>query len=513
MTAPHVPGVPGVPVSKWCVAANVPIPGLPGAAEADLGAVRLYVRGPAGAVLPAAGSSVVLDVRTLTAAAPGSSDADTDDGAVPADTPADAHVAAHAAAHATTIAVTGDTVTVRVSALNENPVYYAANRLRGRFAYFTDLLLAPLVLPALGLPVRVAGRATGAGHEGGTLVAGVDRLRHATVSRTSRTGRAGGGHWSTTVTELADPLAAHRTPHRDDPLAAGEAQLDALAAEIAAVAAAAPDSTRYATLLSGGIDSGTVTYLAATGGLPVTPYSVATPWGDELADAAELCDHLGIALTPIRLTEEQIVGSIPEAVRWLGSAEAEVVEVALTATCVQRLAAVPADRLLLTGYGSDLVNAGLFRPYGHRDELIDQVLESVDRTRRSNELSNRMPLAYGTTTRHPFWSWPVMRTALETAPECKVRDGREKFHLRTAMARRVPEAVAWRRKIAVHPGGGLQQGVANRLEKETGGADRGALYEACFAELLADAGEGRLDPPTDPWELFGRAVRRAGDSG
>jgi asparagine synthetase B (glutamine-hydrolysing) len=128
-----------------------------------------------------------------------------------------------------------------------------------------------------------------------------------------------------------------------------------------------------ATLLSGGIDSGTVTYLAATGGLPVTPYSVATPWGDELADAAELSDHLGVALTPIRLTEEQIVGSIPEAVRRLGSAD--------------------------------------------------------------------------------------------------------------------------------------------RLEKETGGTDRGALYEACFAELLADAGEGRLEPPTDPWELLERAVRRVGAVG
>ncbi|WBO64094.1 asparagine synthase-related protein [Streptomyces camelliae] len=163
--------------------------------------------------------------------------------------------------------------------------------------------------------------------------------------------------------------------------------------------------------------------------------------------------------------------------------------------------------MLLTGYGSDLINAGLYRPFDHRDELIDQCLTAVDRTRRSNELSNRMPLAYGTTTHHPFWARPVMRTALDTAPECKVREGREKHHLRTAMGTRLPEPIAWRKKIAVRHGGGLQQGVIRRLERDTGTADRERLYRACFAELLDRAAEGALEP-ADPWSVLDGAVRR-----
>ncbi|WBO64095.1 asparagine synthase-related protein [Streptomyces camelliae] len=148
----------------------------------------------------------------------------------------------------------------------------------------------------------------------------------------------------TETRDEADPLAAFRAPRREDPLAAGEAQIEALTEEIRRIDAATPEGTGYATLLSGGIDSGTVTYLAATSGLSVTPYSVATPWGDELADAAELCAELGIALEPVELAEGQIIASIPEAVRRLGGTEPEVVEVALTATSVQRLRTSPPRR-------------------------------------------------------------------------------------------------------------------------------------------------------------------------
>ncbi|AXI78868.1 asparagine synthase C-terminal domain-containing protein [Peterkaempfera bronchialis] len=457
---------------------NAPVMELASLAQhAELGDLRVYYRGPEGTALPD-DLPIVLDVRTLRAHPDG-----------PADAPG------------STLHIDADAVTVRISALNEDPVYYAANRLRGRFAYFTDLLLAPLVLPALGLAVEAAGDAPA--HQRGTLLRAVERLRHSTVSRIRRSG----GGWLADTADEHDPLGDFRMPHRADPLAAGEAQLEALATEIARIHAAAPDGTGYATLLSGGIDSGTVTYLAATGGLPVTPYSVGTPWGDELDDAAELCAELGIGLHPVHLSEDEIIASIPEAVRWLGAADPEVVEVTLTATSVQRLGAVPTDRVLLTGYGSDLINAGLYRPFEHGDDLIDQVLASVDRTRLTGELSNRMPLAYGTATHHPFWSWPVIRTALETAPECKVRGGREKYHLRTAMAARLPEPIAWRRKIAVHHGGGLQRGVMSRLEKETGTPRRELLYRACFAELLDRAAEGELEP-TDPWLLFERAVRR-----
>lgn len=469
------------PISRWCAVTDTPCPGLQRLGQyLDLDGLHVYYRGPDGSRLGPDGP-IELDLRTLLA---------------PADRDADEP--------RSTLRIGEHEITIRISALNTDPVYAVADRRRGHFAYFTDLFLAPLLLCALGQPVDVADGPVD--HPRGTRLRGVDRLLYDSVTTVRREAGQPGSRWTISQAEEPDPLGEFLAPHRNDPAAAGLAQIEALAGRLARIKAADPGSG-FATLLSGGIDSGTVTCLAVEAGLSVAPYSIGTPWGDEFGDAAELCAHLGIELHPVRLSAEEIIASIPETVRWLGTAEAESVEVALTATCVQRLGIVPAGLHLLTGYGSDLINAGLYRPFDDPAELIGQVLGAVDRTRLSNELSNQLALAYSAEVDHPFWSWPVMRVALETAPECKVRDGREKFHLRTAMQGRVPEAIAWRRKIAVHHGGGLQQGVARWLEQETGVTDRAALYRACFAELAEAAQTGALEP-ADPWPLFERTVRR-----
>ncbi|WP_420871024.1 hypothetical protein [Micromonospora endophytica] len=41
--------------------------------------------------------------------------------------------------------------------------------------------------------------------------------------------------------------------------------------------------------------------------------------------------------------------------------------------------------------------------------------------------------------------------------------GREKHHLRLAVSDHLPHRIAWRRKVAVHHGGGLQAGVIKLL--------------------------------------------------
>jgi asparagine synthetase B (glutamine-hydrolysing) len=468
-----------MPQSKWIVVSNCRIPEIETqAVHHGVGEFHIYHRGLAGRIpmIP----PFEFDVRQLTVE------------------PENHHLpSSHLA---TRIRVDEDSIVVMTSLLNEDPVYAAVHRTAHRLAYFTDLFLAPLVLPALGLPAEL--REGPLGDEETTLVNDVRRLSYGKVQETRRTRRG----WVWRSVQGNDALIDRRPPRRHNAMTAGKAQLVALAQEIDRIARERPEA-RYATLLSGGIDSGTVTYLTAARGLPVTPYTVGTPWGDEFDDAGELCDFLGLELATVRLEEEDIIASIPDAVRWLAVTSAEVVEVALTATAVYRLGIVDDRRVLLTGYGSDLINAGLYTPHTDPAELIDQVITGIHLTRFTNELSNRMPLAFGMQTFHPFWTWPVMRVALDTAPECKVRDGREKYHLRVAMNTHVPHPIAWRRKIAVHHGGGLQDGVTRRLERDTGQRDRELFYRSCFAELLALASKGELEP-TDPRSLYECAVSR-----
>ena len=455
--------------STWFAATNCRVPQLEGtASHLELGRLHLYYQGLDFPSSPLGWYTI--DVRTMQ---------------VDASTPP---AVTGPSVGPTTVTVGEDMVAVSCSAFNTDPVFAAVERTTGRFAYFTDLFLAPLVVPALGIPLMLRG----AGEEPRgeeTLVREVRRISYSTVQET-RYSRRG---WETRFGQAIDLLSRFRKPTRHDPMKAGLDQIAALEDVLGAIAAGAPEGARYSTLLSGGIDSGAVTFLAHEAGMAVDPCSVGTPWGDEFDDAQELCDYAGLSLTRAELGEEDFVDAVPEAVRWLGHATPEVVEVALTAVAVHRAGVLPAGQTLLTGYGSDLINAGLFSPFETDRELAEQTVQAVHRTRFSDELSSRMGLAYNRMIHHPFWEWPVMRVALETAPGCKVREGREKYHLRKAINTRLPYEIAWRRKIAVHHGGGLQDGIARRLAADTGGSDRGRVYHACFAALMASAGENGLD--------------------
>ena len=471
--------------TRWFAAANCDLPGLAASGTSyRAGEVRVHTNGLS--VGPPPMPPYEIDVRAM-AITP------TAEGSHPT-TPSTA----------TSIRVDEDGVLVRASILNENAVYVAINRRRERWAFFTDLFLAPLLLPALDLPVELRDGEPDYG-AGQTLLRHVERVPHAAVHEARRL-RHG---WTLRTVQPTDPLWRLRRPGRTNALEAGEAQLRALEEEIGAVARR-HRGARVATLLSGGIDSGTVTYLATKQGLPVTPYSAGTPWGDEFDDAAELTGHLGLPLHTVALDEERIIAAIPRAIRGLGVHTAEVVEVALTATALLHGDEIPRADVLLTGYGSDLINAGLYRPFEAPEELIEQTLSAIHGTRFSNELSNLLPMSTGRAVYHPFWAWPVMRVALDTAPRCKVHGGREKYHLRLAMSKRVPERIAWRTKVAVHHGGALQEGVAKLLAARAPGVRRQDVYRSCFGVLLQLAGEGNPDgwDPMDVYEAGIAAVSR-----
>jgi hypothetical protein len=75
----------------------------------------------------------------------------------------------------------------------------------------------------------------------------------------------------------------------------------------------------------------------------------------------------------------------------------------------------------------------------------------------------------------------VVETALAIHPRCKYGT-RETEHLRTALAPHVPAPVAWRRKIALHHGTGLESGLSAYFG---GAVGKARFYAEVFAELAA----------------------------
>ncbi|MDI1463745.1 asparagine synthase-related protein [Catellatospora sp. KI3] len=395
----------------------------------------------------------------------------------------------------TGVEVDADGFTATASPLNEIPLYLVNDRFHGRVLVCSDVFVAGSAAAAWGLPQATGDRAA-IHREGSTALHGVRRLAPGSVTRVRRLGSG----WAVDSSDQADPLDAALAPTLTDPVAAGDAFVSALAD---AVRVYTDPGAPVATMLSEGIDSGAVTTLAHRAGLRVTAYSAGTPWGDEYAGAAELAGHLGIAHRRIDLTAAELIGAVPEVIRVLGHAHPEKVDIAVTAVALLRRGAV-VEPQVLTGYGSDLLNLGL--PVSTRDpaELIGIIREGIDDTRYSGELTTVFATARGKRLLHPYWHPDVVATALAVHPHCKVDGGREKAYFRAAMARQLPEPIAWRRKVAVHHGGGLQRG----LNACFGGAQAKAeAYLDCFDTVAARV---RIDPlGADHSDAVARLLARA----
>jgi asparagine synthetase B (glutamine-hydrolysing) len=278
-----------------------------------------------------------------------------------------------------------------------------------------------------------------------------------------------------------DPLLHAGTPTVTDPATAARMLLGTLTA---ALEEATAPGTSAAVLLSGGIDSGTVTTLAHRLGRDVHAFTAGSPWGSESAEAAELAEFLGIPHTSLDLSAGELIRAVPQAISILGTAAPEKVDIALTVVALLRTGLV-GPKVVLTGYGSDLINLGLpVSPGQDRAALLDGLIDGVDETRYSGELTPLLGLTFGKVLVHPFWHPRVLSAAFAADPLCKVSGGREKGHLRAAMAGLVPPWVAWREKMAMHHGSGPQ----GRLDRLFGGPDRkAAAYRACFREIAAQA--------------------------
>ncbi len=410
---------------------------------------------------------------------------------------------AHNIADVTHICISTSQVSVHTSLLNATPVFLALDHQGAWFVLGTDLVITAVALQTLsGHPLPLL---PGAGVVRGSAssVEGIQRFEHAT----SLSLYVEQERWRTSIIRHPDTLLVPKF-HQEvltDPTVAGEAQLNALTC---AITESITGFSRSAVFVSGGVDSGLVAAIASNSSIPLTAYTIGTPWGNEFEHATELADALKVPLIKITLSEEELLAALPETIRALGHAEPEVVDIALTFTAFFR-GRYAQESLILTGYGSDLINSGMSTG-GKAPENIDkQVIDVIHQTRYSSEFSTVVARAYGYTLIHPFWDLRVMEVALRTSGKAKIAGGREKGHLRTIASTLLPQVVAWRSKTAIHHGNGLAIGLGNKIENSTGRkVNKASFYRSLLAELIDAA---CIDPflSVVPLEMYERAVSTA----
>lgn len=292
-----------------------------------------------------------------------------------------------------------------------------------------------------------------------------------------------------------DPIESGWHPTICDSRTAGTRLLDALKASVAALTSS--DDAPPAVLLSGGVDSAALAWTAHELGLAPIAYSIGTAWGDEHDEAAELASHCGITHRHIDLTLDELLGAVRPSIRQLGHADPDVVDGILNVVAALRSGQIE-ETTVLTGWGSDILNAGLLDRQSSAVDTIRSLLTTLRRTQFSSAFSGLTAGACGYRLRHPYWHRFVVEASLAIDPSCKYGP-REKQHLRSAMELHVPASVAWRKKVALHHGTGVELGLSAHF----GGAREKALvYTEVFADLASRSVPELLDELGSPGRLI-----------
>ncbi|MFF5725070.1 asparagine synthase C-terminal domain-containing protein [[Kitasatospora] papulosa] len=290
-----------------------------------------------------------------------------------------------------------------------------------------------------------------------------------------------------------DPVSVHRVAHLPDLATVTDADQavrtvrTVLGASVARLAAGADE---IAVSLSGGVDSSTVAALAVleAGSSAVRTYTVGTPYGDEFAQAAWLADRLGTKHEEVHFGPEQLAAMLPGMIRALETWDLLTLQIAAPACFLQGHIAADRSQVLLSGYGADLLFAGLGGT-GGEDAVEGAVVAQTRATARSNEFHPAFADARHTSVRHPYWTREVMAAALDIRGRLKVRDGEAKWVLRSAAADVLPAEVAWRPKRGIHEGTAMSHMFAAALGSADPAVQAGRLYEIA-TEVFRSGGPG-----------------------
>ncbi|AEW99096.1 asparagine synthase C-terminal domain-containing protein [Streptantibioticus cattleyicolor] len=280
----------------------------------------------------------------------------------------------------------------------------------------------------------------------------------------------------------------HRLPARPtetDPERAVTAVRDALTH---AVGRLATGLTEAGVMLSGGVDSSSVAALAAREVTSLSTYTVGTPFGDEFAQAAWFAERLGSKHHELVFEPEQLTALLPEMIRSLETWDLLTLQIAAPACFLLGHIATGARQVMLSGYGADLIFAGLGGT-GTETRIERSVAAQTAATAVSNEFNPAYADARDVVVRYPYWTREVMSTALGIRGRLKVRPDTAKWVLRSAVTGILPDEVAWRPKRGIHEGTAMSRMFAAALGSDDRHTQARRLYEMA-TEVFRDTAAG-----------------------
>ena len=371
-------------------------------------------------------------------------------------------------------------IDIITSTPNLECIYYFIDRKQNRFAIFNEFLLAGVVLNQLG--VNIVYDYDKNQTSGETIVNGIGIFHPSKAYRLS----CDASGLSLTCEDLPDYLNESNSFPYADLNESGDMiwnlLLESIKKEINL-----KEGHRYASLLSSGVDSGAVSFIAARHNIIKSTYSIGSLWGDEFEGAQKLAELLGLQFVPITLTQNNILEGLCHAISWMGTSNKTIIDINVSFQCFFKNPSVNHD-VFFTGYGNDLINGGLYTTIDSNEQFQKNILNDIKKTRYSNEFSNRCASFYNKRLVHPYWDRRLIQDALKIHPSLKVKNGREKFFFRKKYEEYVPYELAWKEKKAVHTGGGLEAGTNEMIDRITGMCNsKQVFYNKLFEHIFNDS--------------------------
>lgn len=207
----------------------------------------------------------------------------------------------------------------------------------------------------------------------------------------------------------------------------------------------------FAVLLSGGVDSSTVTALCKEQAGHFHTISMGTESSNEFAFASIVAKHVDSTHHELTLSDELVIEGIVSAIYENEIFDGLSAEIHAPLHHLYAYASRFAKKLI-TGYGADLLFGGTLSPTTAPSEVNPSLWQLIYRTRWTGEFSPFLAHKFNIQIEHPFWNVQLMRFALSLPPQHKV-DGKEvKVALRefASKDRILPEEIVWRKKIGIH---------------------------------------------------------------
>jgi carbapenam-3-carboxylate synthase len=231
-----------------------------------------------------------------------------------------------------------------------------------------------------------------------------------------------------------------------------------------AVAGHLVDQVSAGALLSGGVDSSMVAALATKRLATLRSYTVGTPYGDEFAAARRLAEHIGSIHEILMFTPTDLARLLPRMVRLLETWDLNKLQI-LAPICFAIEQLQGRESVLLTGYGADLLFAGLGEA-GDDAQMEQEIRAGVVAAGCSNEFSPGFAEDSGIRLRYPYWTLPMISTALSIPVSLKLQRRTVKWVLRQVAARVLPTDIAFRAKVGIQDGAAMQRMFATVLGGE-----------------------------------------------